>query len=129
MKVGFVAGAWDLLHAGHINLFKQAKKHCDNLLVAIQVNPNLERKEKNKPFESLTERCFKLNSCKYVDRIIVYETEEELKLIAQIIKIDVRFLGSDYSDSKSIKPITDMGIPIEYINSLDIHTSDIRKRL
>lgn len=132
MRVGFVAGAFDLLHAGHIHLLKQAKKNCDHLIVGLHVNPKVERKDKNKPIESVLERQIKLNACKYVNLTVVYETEADLSLILRYFKIDVRFLGSDYLPTPygKQKEITDRDlIPIKYIESLPIHTSDIRKKL
>lgn len=128
MKIGFVCGAFDLLHAGHIHLLKQCKLRCDYLLVGLHVDPSIERPEKNEPLESVLEREIKLNACKYVDDVIIYEKEEDLSLIFKYFKIDVRFLGIDYKNT--YKPITDeAAIPIEYIDSLPIHTSDLRSKL
>ena len=127
MKVGFVAGAFDLLHAGHIHLLKQCKKQCDYLIVGLHVDPSIEREDKNKPIESVLEREIKLNACKYVDFTVVYEKETDLSVIFKYFKIDVRFLGSDYVDGKQI---TDPdAVPIEFIESMPIHTSDIRERV
>lgn len=127
MKVGFVTGAFDLLHAGHIHLLKRAKKQCDYLIVGLHVDPSIERQGKNKPIESILERQIKLNACKWVDLTVIYEREEDLPIIGKYFKIDVRFLGSDYFETE--KQITDMDIPIEYIDSLPIHTTDIRRRI
>jgi glycerol-3-phosphate cytidylyltransferase len=128
MRTGIVFGSWDLLNIGHINLFKEAKKKCDYLIVGLQVDPHIERTIKNKPIESIFERQIKLYGCKYVDSVIVYELETDIPLILKYFKPNVRFLGSDYEVED--KPITDeLAVPIEYIDSLPIHTSDIRKRL
>ena len=128
MIIGFVCGAFDLLHAGHIHLLKECKKYCDELIVGIQVDPSIERENKNKPIESLAERHIKVFACKYVDKVIAYETEADLSLIFRYADIDIRFLGSDYLNNA--KPITDEdAIPIKYIDSLPIHTSDIRERI
>lgn len=126
--IGIVTGAFDLLHAGHINLFYEASKRCDELIVAVHVDPSIERKDKNRPVESVWERLAKIKACKYVDSVIVYEFESDLRSIFKFYKVDIRFLGSDYKDNK--KPITDPdSIPIEYIESVPIHTSEIRKRM
>lgn len=127
MKVGIVVGAFDLLHAGHVHLLKQCSKRCDKLIIGLHVDPSIERKDKNKPIETILERQIKLWGCRYVDQVVVYQKENELTLLPQIFDIDIRFLGSDYKDGK--KPITDMGIPIIYIDSLDIHTSSLRERV
>jgi glycerol-3-phosphate cytidylyltransferase len=103
MKKGFVCGAWDLLHAGHILLLEECKGRCDYLLVGLHVNPRLERVDKNEPIQSIFERQLQLKACKFVDGIVVYETERELETILRNFHIDVRFLGSDYD---GMKPIT-----------------------
>ena len=126
-KIGIVTGSFDLLHIGHINLFKKAKQKCDHLIVAIHADPSIERSGKNKPIESLLERQIKLKACRYVDQIIVYETEADLSIIFKYFHIDIRFLGSDSQDGRKI---TDESVlPIEYIESLSIHTSDLRRRI
>lgn len=127
MKVGFVCGAFDLLHAGHVHLLRKCKERCDHLIVGLHVNPNVERKDKNRPLETLLERQVKLSGCQYVDKIVVYQNENELTLMKELFDIDVRFLGTDYKDTN--KPITDMDIPIVYIESLDIHTTGLRERV
>ena len=126
-NVGITTGAFDLLHIGHINLLKKAKLKCDYLIVGLHVDPSIERPGKNKPIESLLERQIKLKACIYVDQIIVYETEADLSIIFKYFYIDIRFLGSDSKDGRTI---TDEGaIPIEYIESLSIHTSDLRRKI
>src|SRR3990167_444944 len=126
MKIGFIAGAFDLLHVGHVHLLKQCKMQCELLIVGLHVDPSVERKGKNKPIESVLEREIKLDACRFVDKIIVYETEEDLSIIFKYYRINVRFLGSDYLED--ILPITDKdAVPIEYIHSLPIHSSEIRE--
>src|SRR3990167_2762323 len=95
MKVGIVTGSFDLFHIGHINLLKKAKEKCLHLIVGLHVDPSVENPDKNKPIESILERQIKLKACKYVDQIIVYETEADLSIIFEYFDIDVRFLGSD----------------------------------
>ena len=125
--IGIVTGSFDLLHAGHINLLRKAKQQCNYLIVGLHANPSVEREDKNKPIESILEREIKLSACRYVDQIIVYETEADLSIIFKYFKIDIRFLGTDAQDGRTV---TDEGaIPIEYIESLPIHSSDIRERI
>ena len=127
MKVGIVTGSFDLLHIGHVNLFKKAKEKCDYLIVGLHVDPSIERKDKNKPIESVLERQIKLNACRYVDFTVVYEIETDLSIIFKYFRIDVRFLGSDSQDGRVITD--EDAVPIEYIDSLPIHSSDIRERI
>lgn len=131
MKIGFIAGAFDFLHAGHVHLLKQCKQNCDTLIVGLHIDPSVENSLKNRPVESVLERQIKLNGCRYVDGVVVYEKESDLSMIFNYFKIDVRFLGSDYKNRLGIgaKPITNEdAVPIQYIDSLPIHSSDIRGR-
>jgi glycerol-3-phosphate cytidylyltransferase len=102
MRKGFVCGAFDLLHVGHLILLEKCKDECDYLLVGLHVDPSIERKSKNKPIQSIFERLMQLKSCKYVDGVIIYETEKELEVILRNFGIDIRFLGSDYDGTMLI---------------------------
>lgn len=95
-KIGFTASAFDLLHAGHILMLEEAKTVCDYLIVALQTNPNIDRPEKRKPIQSIVERQIQLEAVKYVDRVVVYETEQDLLNLLKILPIDVRIIGEDY---------------------------------
>lgn len=132
MKTGIVFGAFDLLHAGHIHLLKQAKKKCDYLIVGLHVDPSVERNEKNRPIESVFERTIRLKTNQYVDEIVVYETEQDLVNILRYFEPDVRFLGMDYAKVNFNNPpeiTAENLVPIEYIDSLPIHTSNLRERI
>lgn len=125
---GIVFGVFDLLHIGHLNLLKKAKRRCDYLIVGLQVDPSIERKDKNKPIETVFERMAKLESLDYVNKVVVYQTEVDLVNILEYYKPEVRFLGSDYA--LGMKKITGESIvPIEFIVSISVHTTDIRERI
>lgn len=99
MIIGFTCGAFDLLHAGHIVMFKEAQSHCDYLIVGLQTDPSLDRKDKNKPIQSVYERYIQLYAIKYIDEIIPYDTEGSLLDLLQSVPIDIRFLGEDHKES------------------------------
>ena len=98
MKTGITFSAFELLHAGHIKMLEEAKLNCDYLIVGLQTDPTLDRPEKNKPSQSVVERYIQLKGCKFVDEIVPYATEQDLKDILQSFQIDVRFLGDEYKD-------------------------------
>lgn len=99
MKIGFQCSTFDLFHAGHVTMLKIEKQLCDYLIVALQTDPSVDRPNtKNKPIQSLYERYVQLQGCKYVDEILVYETEEDLLHCIQTQKIDIRFLGEEYKN-------------------------------
>ena len=98
MNIGLVTSTFDLLHSGHIMMLREAKSQCDYLLVALQTDPTVDRKEKNKPVQSIVERYTQIAAVKYVDEIVVYTTESDLEDIMDMYPIDVRILGVEYKD-------------------------------
>lgn len=98
MRVGFTCSTFDLLHAGHIAMLREAKDHCDYLICGLQVDPSVDRKEKNKPVQTLVERYVQLSAVKYVDEIVPYVTEEDLVDILGMYDITIRVLGDEYKD-------------------------------
>lgn len=98
MKVGFTASAFDLLHAGHVQMLREAKEQCDYLICGLQVDPTLDRPNKNKPIQTVVERYTQLKAVGYVDEIIPYATEEDLEDILAMYHIDVRILGEEYRE-------------------------------
>ena len=96
MNIGFTAGSWDLLHPGHVTFLYNCSEQCDKLFVGLHADPSLERKEKNRPIQTLYERMIQVSGCTYVDEILPYDTEEDLLNILRTNPIDKRFLGSDY---------------------------------
>jgi glycerol-3-phosphate cytidylyltransferase len=131
MKIGFTCGVFDLFHAGHVLMLQESKEHCDYLIVALNRAENISEKinpNKKKPIFSIEERVLIMDSCKYVDEVLTYNSEEELLEILKNKKIDIRFLGDDYKG----KPITgaDLNIDIYYTNrSHGLSTSLYRSRL
>ena len=98
MKSGFTCSCFDLFHAGHIMMLKEAKSKCDYLIVGLQTDPTIDRPEKNKPIQSVVERFIQLDACKYVDEVVVYATEKDLLDILYSYPIDIRIVGEEYKD-------------------------------
>jgi glycerol-3-phosphate cytidylyltransferase len=98
MKIGFTASTFDLLHAGHISMLREAKEHCDYLICGLQVDPSVDRVNKNSPIQTIVERQVQLSAVKYVDEIVVYRTEQDLEDILEMYHIDIRVLGDEYRD-------------------------------
>ena len=98
MKVGFTCGAFDLLHAGHIMMLEEARSFCDYLVVGLHSDPSTDRPEKNKPIQSLNERLIQVRAVKFVDLVLIYDTENDLLNLLKAIKPDVRIVGEDYRD-------------------------------
>lgn len=109
-KVGITAGVFDLCHHQHLLMFKYAKERCDYLIVAVQVDPSKYREGKQPPIETIFERFVRLESCKYIDKVVPYETEEDLEDILRHYDYSIRFVGSDHQGHSftgdTIKPDT-----------------------
>jgi glycerol-3-phosphate cytidylyltransferase len=94
--IGFTCGSFDLLHTGHILMLREAKEQCDVLIVGLQTDPTIDRKEKAKPVQSIFERWTQLEAIKYIDKIIPYDSEASLLELLNSIPIDLRIIGEDY---------------------------------
>lgn len=132
MRVGFTCSTFDLLHAGHIMMLREAKTVCDRLIVGLQTDPSIDRPEKNKPIQTLVERYVQLSAVQYVDEIICYQTEQDLEDILNMFDIDVRILGEEYKDGKFTGRAICAKRGIElYYNKRDhrFSSSDLRKRV
>ena len=98
LKIGFTASQFDMLHAGHIAMLSEARNHCDYLIAGLQNNASWDRPEKNAPIQSIVERQIQLAATRYVDEIVVYNTESDLEDILLTLPIDVRILGVEYRE-------------------------------
>ena len=99
--IGFTCSTFDLLHAGHITMLEEAKHHCEYLIVGLQNDPTVDRPDtKNPPVQSIVERQIQLAAVKYVDEIVIYNTEQDLLDLLLTLPIDVRVLGDEYKDKE-----------------------------
>lgn len=133
MRIGLVTSCFDLLHAGHIMMLREAKTQCDWLICALQTDPTIDRPDtKNKPVQTLVERHIQLSAVKYVDEIITYQTEADLEDIMGLFPIDVRILGVEYKDKDFTgrELCKRRGIAL-YFNSRDhrFSSSNLRERV
>ena len=131
-KIGFTASTFDLLHSGHVAMLREAKTACDYLICALQNDPSIDRPEKNKPVQNIVERQAQLAAIKYVDEILVYNTEAELLDILSMYHIDVKIMGEEYrnKDFTGRELCQERNIEF-YFNKRDhrFSTSDLRKRV
>ena len=126
--IGFTCGAFDLLHAGHVVMLKEARKNCDWLVVGLQTDPSIDRQDKNKPVQSVYERYVQLSGVKFVDEIIPYDTEQSLVDLLQSQEIDIRFIGEDYRD----REFTGSDLPFDVIYTSRQHSfssSSLRNKI
>ena len=116
MIVGFTASTFDLLHAGHIAMLREAKSVCDYLICGLQIDPSIDRIDKNKPVQTIVERYTQLSAVKYVDEIVPYHTEADLLDILQMYPVNVRIIGEEYrfKDFTGKEECRQLGIDIYY---------------
>jgi glycerol-3-phosphate cytidylyltransferase len=98
LKIGITFSQFDMLHAGHIAMLSEAKNHCDYLIAGLQNNAKWDRESKNEPIQSIVERQIQLAATRYVDEMVVYNTEKDLEDLLLILPVDVRILGVEYQD-------------------------------
>jgi glycerol-3-phosphate cytidylyltransferase len=100
-RIGITFSTFDMLHAGHIAMLSEAKNHCDYLIAGLQTDPTIDRPtEKNPPVQSIVERQIQLSACRYVDEVVVYQTEQDLVDLLLILPVDVRILGVEYENKQ-----------------------------
>ena len=100
-RIGITFSTFDMLHAGHIAMLSEAKNHCDYLICGLQTDPTIDRPDtKNHPVQSIVERQIQLSACRYVDEVVVYQTEQDLIDLLLILPVDVRILGVEYCDQE-----------------------------
>jgi len=132
-SIGITFSTFDLLHAGHIAMLAEAKNHCDYLIAGLQTDPTIDRPDtKNKPIQSIVERQIQLSACRFVDEVVVYQTEQDLVDLLLTLPLNCRILGVEY-EGKSFTGRTecaDRGIEIIF-NSRDhsFSSSNLRKRV
>ena len=133
MKIGFNCSSFDLFHAGHVTMLKMEKELCDYLKVALQVDPSIDRPGiKNKPVQSVYERYVQLQGCRYVDEILVYETEADLLNLIQSQTFHIRFLSEEYKhiEVTGKQYCIDNGVEIYYhLRRHQYSSTEIRNRV
>jgi glycerol-3-phosphate cytidylyltransferase len=132
-KIGITFSTFDMLHAGHVAMLSEAKNHCDYLICGLQTDPTIDRPDtKNHPIQSIVERQIQLSACRYVDEVVVYQTEQDLRDLLLILPVDVRILGIEYQDKdfSGAEECYDRNIQIVF-NGRDhsFSSSSLRKRV
>jgi glycerol-3-phosphate cytidylyltransferase len=132
LNVGFTCSTFDLFHAGHILMLKEARSQCDYLIVGLQTDPSIDRPQKNKPVQSIFERYVQLQACKYVDEIVVYATEKDLIDILMAYPINIRILGDEYEHKEFTGRIECIDKGIKFYFNKRAHsfsTTELRQRV
>jgi glycerol-3-phosphate cytidylyltransferase len=127
-KIGFTCSCFDILHCGHCIMLEDCKNQCEVLIIGLQTDPTIDRKNKNKPIQSYEERKIMINSIKYVDEVLEYSTEAELMEILELLNPDVRIIGTDWQGKEFTGHL--LPIPIHWHQrNHNWSTSNLRNRI
>lgn len=103
MKVIWTNGCFDILHRGHIELFKYAKSLGDYLVVGVDTDERVKAsKGSSRPFNVIEDRVAMLESIRYIDEIYVFDTTSELDNQVLLSGAEIIVVGSDYKNKKVI---------------------------
>ena len=128
-SAGVICGSFDVIHPGYVRMFVDAKKVCDKLIVALQGDPTIDRPSKCKPVQTIEDRMEILRSIKYVDDVVVYNTEAELDNLLGVLEYDVRILGSDYANRTDYTGYRYQKDVYFHERSHSYSTTDLKKRI
>ena len=132
-RICITFSTFDLLHAGHIAMLSESKNHCDYLICGLQTDPTIDRPDtKNKPVQTIVERQIQLSACRYVDEVVIYQTEKDLEDLLLILPVDVRILGVEYADKEFTGKQICVNRKIEIVYNGRDHSfssSSLRKRV
>ena len=132
-RIGITFSTFDLLHAGHVAMLAEARHHCDYLIAGLQTDPTIDRPDtKNHPVQSIIERQLTLGACRFVDEIVVYQTEKDLVDLILTLPIDVRILGVEYEDTNFTGRNEGASRQIQHVFNRRDHSfssSSLRKRV
>ena len=96
MKI-WVNGCFDVLHRGHFELFKYAKSLGNELVVGIDTDFKVSQdKGADRPYNNLQDRMFALQSIKYIDKVISFNSRKELESLISLYSPDILLVGSDW---------------------------------
>ena len=103
MKIIFVNGCFDVLHPGHIQLFKYARSLGDYLIVAIDSDQKVSQmKGPSRPIFSQEDRSKTLEAIRYIDVVHIFNTKEELEDLIKTINPDIMIVGSDWKGKEVV---------------------------
>lgn len=101
-KIAFTNGCFDIIHVGHVHSFREAKKHSDILIVAVNSDDSVRAlKGKEKPYVPEDQRAEVLAAMGDVDYVVIFNELDPLALITDL-KPDVLLKGADWAEGTII---------------------------
>ena len=132
-KIGFTDGVYDMFHVGHLNMIREAKKHCDYLIVGVHSDEIVEGYKNRKTVINENDRRVIVEAIRYVDKAVINRTRDKLELFREH-NFDVVFIGDDWKGTERWnnfeKILGQVGVAVEYIPyTKGISTTQIREKL
>ena len=131
--VGYVPGAWDLFHVGHLNILRQARQRCDHLVAGVVADDVLEVTKGRRPVVPLTERVEIVRHISFVDEVVVEDQPDKVRTW-QDVRFDVIFKGDDWRGTpkgdKLEKDFAAVGVEVVYFPyTIDTSSTALRHAL
>lgn len=115
--VGYTSGVFDMFHIGHLNILRNASRHCDRLVVSVTTDELALARKGKTPIVPWSERAEIVASCRYVDEVVPQSTMDKLAAWEEI-RFDVIFVGDDWRGSKSWNELErrfgEVGVRVHY---------------
>ena len=132
-KIGYVPGAFDLFHIGHLNLLRNSKMKCEYLIAGVLTDELIEHFKGKKPVIPFAQRAAIVESIKYVDRVVPVDFSNTVKIDAwHKYHFDCHFSGNDHGAdwTVDIKQLAEVGSKIEFFQYSGANSStQIKKEL
>ena len=97
MSIVWTNGTFDILHPGHIQLFKVAKELGDMVIVGTDTDEKIKKdKGDHRPINDLSYRVAMLEAIKYIDAVHTFDTRQELEGLIQMYNPDILLIGDDW---------------------------------
>jgi len=126
-KIGLTFGCYDLYHEGHLNIFENAKKYCDFLIVCVSTNGYMLKYKGHKPIIPFKTRMRLVKAIRYVDWVDIQSVEFGKKEAIEKYRPDILLVGSDHKKDYAGRGL---GVKVVYLPHTDgISSTILRKKL
>ena len=127
-RIVWCNGTFDILHPGHIELFKVGKSLGDKLIVATDTDEKIRQdKGASKPINNLCDRISMLQAIKYIDEVLYFNTREELEGLIKLYMPDILLLGDDWQGGDVVG--IEYAKEARFLPRLNYSTTDIIKKI
>lgn len=116
-RIGYVPGAFDLFHVGHLNLLRRSKSRCEYLIAGVLTDELYEHFKKKKPVIPYEQRAAIVSAISYVDRVVPVDFSNTYKIDAwKRYHYDCHFSGNDHGAewAHDLQQLREVGADMEF---------------